>query len=74
MIQLNAENIAIILAIFVPLTTAIVFIVKLEMRVKYLEKELERNPILNVLKQFEEGVLIKIISEFVSIRLEKKNG
>ena len=53
---------------------AIAFIVRLEMRVKQLEKEITNNPIFNILKHFETDFLIKEISSFLAKRLEKKDG
>ena len=64
----------IILSLVTGIAIAVAFLVKLSMRVKKLEDEIDKNPILNAMKQFEEGYIIRMISNFISDRLERKDG
>ncbi|GEM_PF-7002518 len=70
MTELDWNMIGIILAIVVPCVTAIVFIIRLEMRVR----QLENNPIITALKQFERDHVIRLLSDLIANRVEERDG
>jgi len=74
MVEIDGNTLGLILGLFIPLGIAIAFIVRLEMRVKHLENEIEQNPILNALKQFEQSYIVKMLNDFITKRSESRDG
>jgi hypothetical protein len=70
----NNQDSANIAAIIGGVGTAIAFWVRLEMKVKHLEKQIEENPIFVAFKQFERDAAIKIFDDYLKNKLEKKIG
>ena len=65
----------IVVTIIVGIGIAIAFLVRLEMKVKYLEKQINENPMFVALKQIEQDAAIKIFSNYLkNTPLEKGNG
>lgn len=64
----------IIIAIIGGIGTAIAFWVRLEMKVKNLEKQIEENPFFLAFKQFERDTAIKIFDDYLKKTLEKRDG
>lgn len=65
----------IVVAIIGGVGTAIAFWVRLEMKVKHLEKQIDENPMFAALKQIERDAAIKIFSDYLkNTPLERGNG
>ena len=65
----------IIIAVICGIGTAIAFLVRLEMKVQNLEKQIEENPIFLAFKQIEKDTVIKIFSDYLkNTPLEKKDA